>query len=175
MKLKYFLFFSLVVCLSAARVKPLSKDKIEWITLAEAEKKVKLEHKPVLIDLYTDWCHWCKVMDKETYENKALIDYINDKYYAVRLNAETRDTLRWMGQSFAFNPQYKINMFTLYVTDNQPSFPSTIILADDKTAPISMSGFMKPGELELMVKYIGEGAYKTKGFQEYQHTFHSTW
>lgn len=176
MKGRYILIaLSFILLTSARTLKHPASDKIEWMTLEEAVKRAKENHKPILIDLYTDWCHWCKVMDKDTYENKGLVSYVNDKYYNVRLNAETRDTIQWMGHSFFYDPQYKINTFALYITDNQPSFPTAVILADDRTAPIAMSGYLKAKEMELMVKFIGEGAYKKEAFQAFQHTFHASW
>jgi uncharacterized protein YyaL (SSP411 family) len=157
-----------------SHVSPLS-DKIEWISFEEATQKQKEHFKPIYIDLYTDWCHWCKVMDRETYTDPNVINYINDKFYAVKLNAETRDTIKWKGNVYTYDPRYRVNSFSLYITDNQPSFPTTVFLTDDKTAPMALPGYFKPKEIELMVKYVGEGAYNTKSFQIFQHDFKASW
>ncbi|MEQ1798112.1 MAG: DUF255 domain-containing protein [Lacibacter sp.] len=71
------------------------KEKLNWITLQEAEEKLKSESRPILVDLYTDWCGWCKVMDKKTYTNQQLIKYLNEKYYVVKLNAESKAEIVW--------------------------------------------------------------------------------
>jgi uncharacterized protein YyaL (SSP411 family) len=174
--IKKLLFISCcLIVLTSAKVKRTSSDKIQWLTIQEATRLQKEHFKPIYVDLYTDWCRWCKVMDKETYEDPNVIKYLNDKFYPVRLNAETRDTINWKGKAYTYDASYRINTFSLYITDYQPSFPTTVFLTDDKTAPIALSGYMKPNELELMAKYVGEGAYNTKPFQVFQHDFHSSW
>ncbi len=62
--------FAFIACLfifSFAKVKPTEKEKINWLTINEVNAKMKTDPKPVLIDIYTTWCYWCKVMDKKTY------------------------------------------------------------------------------------------------------------
>ena len=55
------------------------------------------------------------------------------------------------------------------------SFPTTVIIADEESAPIPISGFMEPKEIEGILKYYGEGAYKTKNYREFEKTFKSSW
>ncbi len=63
--------------------------QIEWIRkLPEATQKARLENKLVIVDLYTDWCGWCKEMDVKTWAQPAVIEQKN-KYVFLKLNAET--------------------------------------------------------------------------------------
>ena len=173
-KLKPVLFFCLIIFCSAT-LKTGSNEKIQWLKIDEVSIKVKEQSKPVLIDLYTDWCYWCKVMDKKTYTNSKVIDYINGHFYSVKVNAETKDAVNWKDKTYIYNNKYQINDFALFLTYGQASFPTTVIIADENSAPILVAGYLGPKELEPILKYFGEGAYKTKFFPEFEKTFKSTW
>lgn len=173
-KLKPALFFSLIIfcCVS---FKTGSNDKIIWLKIDEASLKAKSVSKPILIDLYTDWCYWCKVMDKKTYANSKVVAYINEYFYSVKLNAETKDAVNWKDKIYRYNNKYQINDFSIFLTYGRASFPTTVIIADDASAPIPIAGFMEPKEIEPILKYYGEGAYKTMNFPQFEKTFKSSW
>ena len=147
---------------------------VSWLTLDEAAQKLQQEKKPILIDLYTTWCGWCKQMDKKTYSNKQVAQYLNDKFYTVRLDAETRSTINWQGKSYSFDPQYRCNMFAMYLAHGRLEFPTTIIIAPGYD-PQAIPGYMEPKEFEMLVKFFGEGAYHSQSFDQYQKTFHPSW
>jgi thioredoxin-related protein len=170
--------FGLVLCFftfSFAKVKPTEKEKIEWLTIEQVNAKMKAEPKPVIIDLYTDWCYWCKVMDKKTYKNAKVIKYINEHFYAVKLNAETRDQVKWNNKIYNYNLSNKVNDFALYVTQGQLAFPNTVIFPVSEKIPAAVPGFMEPREIEVILKYFGDGIYKKQNFNHYSAKFKSTW
>jgi thioredoxin-related protein len=148
--------------------------ELKWLTLEQAAGKLQQNSKPVIIDLYTDWCGWCKVMDKKTYRNKALMHYVETNFYPVKINAETRDTLAWAGKKFAYNKAYRTNMFAVYLTNGNLSYPTTVIIPADGI-PQAIPGYMKPEEMELILKYFGEGHYGKIPFAEFQQSFKPTW
>lgn len=151
------------------------KEKIDWLTIEEATAKMKVEPKPVIIDLYTNWCYWCKVMDKKTYSNSNVVSYIKEHFYAVKLNAESKDTIQWGNKSFIYDARNKVNAFAFYLTRGQLAFPNTIIFGDLKETPASVPGFMEPKEIEVILKYFGEKVYEKKNFDEYAKNFKTTW
>jgi thioredoxin-related protein len=172
-KLKPALFFLIIFCAVAFRTG--GNDKIEWLKIDEATIKLKSNGKPVLIDLYTDWCYWCKVMDKKTYTNSKVIAYINEHFYSVKLNAETKESVTWKEKLYHYNSKYQINDFALFLSYGRASFPTTVIIPDDNSAPIPVAGFLEPKELEPILKYFGEGFYKKQNFNEYSANFKATW
>lgn len=167
---------SLWLCsFSSPRRDSANKESLNWLTLEQANQKMQTGKKLILIDLYTDWCGWCKVMDKNTYTNKELIRYVNEKFYPVKLNAETRETLSWYGKEFNYDPRYKVNSYALYLTQGQLAFPTTVIIPADGSAPQAIPGYLKAPEMELVLKYFGEGSFGKQPFQEFQNSFKSSW
>ena len=77
-------------------------EKINWLTFEEAVAKAEKKDKPLFIDVYTTWCGWCKVMDRNTFTDPGIIKEINKNFYAVKFNAETRDTINSHGKQFIF-------------------------------------------------------------------------
>lgn len=169
------LLLVIIVLLSSYKAKFSSEEKVKWLNFSEMAEKMKSNKKPVIIDLYTDWCHWCKVMDKETYQNTKVATYINEKFYAVSFNAEGKQVVNWRNKAYSYNEQYKINTLSIALTNGQLSFPTTIIIPDDTSAPIAIAGMLKPKELELIIKYFGSGAYIKDSFADFQKKFHATW
>lgn len=150
-------------------------EKLKWMTLAEAKEAMQTQKKPILIDLYTDWCGWCKVMDKKTYTNAKVIAYLQEHFYPVKLNAETRDAVIWNEKTYNFNAANKTNDFALFLTYGRLSYPTTVILPLDNSGPQPVPGYLEPKELELIVKYFGDGGYGKTPFEEYQKAFKNEW
>lgn len=147
---------------------------VSWMSVEEAAGKLQQEQRPVLIDLYTTWCGWCRQMDKRTYSNKKVAEYLQDKFYPVRVDAETHAAITWGGRTYQFNPQYRSNEFAMYLTHGRLEFPTTIIIVPGQE-PQAIPGFLEPKDLELLVKYFGEGAYRTTSFDDYQKHFKASW
>jgi thioredoxin-related protein len=149
-------------------------EAISWMTIEQAAGKLKEVKRPVIIDLYTSWCGWCRQMDRKTYSNRQVAAYLQEKFYTVKMDAETHATINWAGKAYNFNPQYRSNEFALYLTHGRLEFPTTIIIVPGEE-PQAIPGYMEPKELELLVKYFGEGEYKTKSFDVYQKNFRASW
>ncbi len=79
--------------------------QIKWMTVDEALAAQKKVPKPIFMDVYTDWCGPCKMLDRNTFSNQDFIKYISDNYYAVKFNAEGNSTVTFNGKTFS-NPGY---------------------------------------------------------------------
>lgn len=143
---------------------------IQWLTIEEAYAKIQKEPRKVLIDVYTDWCGWCKVMDRETFKDKAVTDYINKKYYAVKLDAEQKGTIKLGDKEFKYLAQggRGINEIALALTNNQPSYPTTVFLDDQFNMIQPLPGYLKAKEFHQIITFFGEDYHKKQDFESYK-------
>lgn len=145
-------------------------DGIQWLTIEEAYAKIQKEPRKVLIDVYTDWCGWCKVMDRETFKDKAVTEYINKKYYAVKLDAEQKGTIKLGDKQFKYLEQggRGINEIALALTNNQPSYPTTVFLDDHFNMIQPLPGYMKAREFHQIITFFGDDYHKKQDFESFK-------
>ena len=141
---------------------PLKQYSINEIRQLSAQKPKKL-----VIDVYTDWCSWCKKMDKNTYLNQAIIKQLNEDFYFVKLNAETRDSILFDNKTFTYKNQYKANELALALLNGQMSYPSTVFL-DEKFALLTVvPGYLTPKDLSPILKYFGKDFHLKMKWDEF--------
>jgi uncharacterized protein YyaL (SSP411 family) len=170
------LLFALIIALLFGGFRfPDAKEKLSWISLSEAEERLKQQKRPVLIDLYTDWCGWCRVMDKKTYSHPEVARYINEKFYPVKIDAESRETFHWKGKTYGYNSGNGVNNYAIYLTRGQLSFPTTVIIAADGSQPQAIPGYLEVSDMEMLLKYFGEGHYGRTAFPDFQKDFRPFW
>ena len=165
--------FLVFVCCSS--LIPSGKEKIKWMTLTEMKMANEKQAKPILFDVYTGWCGWCKVMDKDTYGKSNVADYINEHFYPVKLDAESRDSIEFNHIRYGYNPSLKSNELAVFLLYGQLAYPTTVFLSSPAGTPAPLQGYMSPNELEAPLKYYGTGSAANKSFTEFMQTFSHSW
>lgn len=94
MKAVFFLSFILVLQAFAA---PLPKGQVQWITFEELNEKMAEEPRIVMIDVYANWCGYCKKMDAQTFTDEGVAEMLNSKFYALKLNSESDKKITFKG------------------------------------------------------------------------------
>lgn len=167
--LKRPVFFLAICFISISGFAQESKKKggIDWMNFETALKKSSEHPKKMFIDVYTGWCGWCKRMDATTFEDPAVISYMNSHFYAVKMDAETKDTVSYKDKNYVFKPEYKANEIAAYLLNGQMSYPTSVYM-DEQSNPIGpVAGYMTEKQLLIVLKYFGEDIYKTKKWEDY--------
>ncbi|HPM32166.1 MAG TPA: DUF255 domain-containing protein [Chryseolinea sp.] len=154
---------------------------VKWLTFEEAVEKSKTEKRPIFIDVYTDWCSWCKVMDKNTFSDVHVSKLLNEKFYAVKFNAEQHEDIVFQGTTFKYvaSGRSGYHQLAAALLNNQLSYPNSVFLNENfkiiHILPNSQSwpGYRKPDEFHLMAQFIGEGYYKTVKLDAFQSQYKS--
>ena len=153
------LFFSLSV-----------SGQVKWMSLDEALAAQQKAPKKILMDVYTNWCGPCKLLDKNTFGNPDVSAYINENYYAVKFNAEGNQTINYLGYVFT-NPSYNPNrsgrnarhQFTNYL--GITGYPTVVFLDEQGQFITPVLGYHNVQQMEFYLKLFYSNDYKTLNSQ----------
>ncbi|MEQ8705138.1 MAG: DUF255 domain-containing protein [Phaeodactylibacter sp.] len=117
---------------------PEATAEVTWLELSDALKQQRHQPKPIFIDLYTDWCRWCKVMDQKTFSDPEVTAYLEENFYPVKFNAEKAPPININGKTFQLVSTGRKSLHSLAyaLMQGEISYPSYVIL-DDKQQTIS--------------------------------------
>ncbi len=131
----------------------------EWKSFDEGIVLAKQQGKKVVVDVYTDWCTWCKKMDSETYADRVVAQTLRAHYISVKLNAESSDPVTFNGEQMTSAEFAQAAGVTGY--------PTTLFM-DENQKPITVvPGYSPPDKFVQILRYFGEDHYKTTQFQDY--------
>ncbi|MGR3810120.1 thioredoxin family protein [Jiulongibacter sp. NS-SX5] len=145
-----------------------TEDLIQWMTIDEAFAATQQNPKKTLIDVYTDWCGWCKVMDKKTFRNPAVAKYVNENYYPVKLNAETKEDIKLGNTVYSYNEQNRANDIAVALLQGKMSFPSIVYLDEQFNMIQPIPGYQDAGNFHQVITFIGENYHKKEAFDQYK-------
>ncbi|MCB0756154.1 MAG: DUF255 domain-containing protein [Flavobacteriales bacterium] len=172
MRLKtLFILGSIGFILSAwTSIETVSSDKIHWVTLEEADKLRQKEPRKILIDVYTDWCGWCKRMDATTFHDPKLVEYVNKNYYAVKLDAEQKEPISIGGKTYEYDPNVGrrgVHKIAEELLQGKMSYPTIVFLDEHMNMIQPLPGYRDAKEMQPILEYLATEAYKSTPWEEW--------
>jgi thioredoxin-related protein len=173
--------FELIIVLIVLASVSVTAQTINWVTFEEAVELQKKHPKKIMIDAYTNWCGPCKMLDRNTFQNKDVADYVNEYFYAVKFNAEGNDEVTFNKRTFT-NPNYDPAKANKRNSQHQladyfriRSYPTIIFLGENQELITSVLGYKTPQQLELYLKMFNKNHHKElktqEAFNEYYTAF----
>lgn len=145
-----------------------AQNKINWITFEEAYAKVKTHPKKVMIDVYTDWCGWCKVMDQKTFTDPDVIKYVNENYYAVKFDAEGKNEVKIEKDVFKPNASGRSHALAISLLQGKMSYPSIVYLNESFNMIQPIPGYQDAKVFHQVITFLGGDYFKKESFEDYK-------
>ena len=174
--MKKLLFYFLFIAASSTGF----AQEIKWMTMNEALEAQKRKPKKIFLDAYTDWCGPCKLLDKNTFSNKDVADFLNKNYYPVKFNAEGTEVIKYREHTFTnphFDPSRKgrNSQHDFARAMKITGYPSLVFFDEQGNLIGPIPGYRTPHQLELFLKlFVGEEYKKInspEAFKEYSDSF----
>ncbi len=167
--MKYYSIFLFIVILPIW-ISAQEHEKVQWLDLDEAIALQREEPRKLFIDVYTDWCGWCKKMDKTTFQDTAIVTMLNEKFYPVKFDAESAHPVRFAGQVYK-NPnpgaRRSTHKLTYALLGKKVSYPSYAFYDENYRRITVVKGYVQTENLLPLLNFIGKGIYHNKEWQEF--------
>lgn len=147
--------------------------KVNWMSIEEAEEASKKEPRKVIVDVYTDWCGWCKRMDQTTFSNPVIAEYINENFYAVKLDAEQKDSINFKDHTFKYVAQGRRGYHELAAAllNGKMSYPNIVYMNEQMQVIQAVPGYQDAKSFEKIIKFFGEDHFQDTSWEDFQKTF----
>lgn len=153
--------FSAFVWPSQAPKEIQKETPLVWHTYSEGAALAAKQNKKMIVDVYTDWCHWCKVMDQKTFSDPKVSEYMSKHFIAVKVNAERAEKVLYKkvplsSKEFA-SSVLKVN-----------SYPSTVFFDPTETnisGPVE--GYLDAPTMLKILTFFKEDQYKSKTWEQF--------
>jgi len=147
--------------------------EVQWLSIEEALERSKTEKRKIFIDVYTDWCGWCKRMDESTFVDADVAQYLNENYYPVKFNAEQTEDVIFNNKTYSFRKNGSRGYHELAAEwlNNRLSFPTVVFLDEVQNVIQPIPGYLDGPKLETILNYFGTDSHKTTPWETYERKF----
>ncbi len=158
----FLLAISIWSCKEKEQIPTLIDGELNWLTMADIESMDEPSDKLYLVDIYTDWCVWCKVMDKNTFSDPEIKAYLDKYFYVAKFNAEGKESIQFNEKTYEWIPAGRngINKLALEMLSGRPSYPSIVFLDGNKQKIDVAVGYHDPEKMMVVLKDLVSGVGK---------------
>ncbi|MDD3634996.1 MAG: DUF255 domain-containing protein [Bacteroidales bacterium] len=174
MKKSFFLAIGMMMIMGCTAQPPKNPASgVKWYTFEEAVKLNETNPKKIFIDVYTDWCCWCKVMDQKTFSHPEIAAYLNKYYYPVKFNAESTEPIKFKDVVFENTGKGSRSPHQLAAAllQGKMSYPSVAYLDENNQLLTAVPGYYSPAQIEPILVFFAEDHYKTKTWEVFNQSF----
>jgi len=149
--------------------------QIQWVTWEEAIHLSQTEQKKIFVDVYTDWCGYCKKLDNTTLSNPNIVNYVNDTYYAIKFDAEMKEEITLNGKTYQYVNSGKRGYHELAkeILKGQMSYPTLVFLDESFLTIQPIKGFQDVKTMNQILHYFGENHHKNTPWMKFTQVFNS--
>lgn len=148
---------------------------IKWYTIDEALKLQKEKPGKLLVEVYTKWCKVCHKLDQLSLSQQHIADYINNNYYPVKFDAESRAPIYYMGQKYEYKNEGSsgYHAFAYKITHGKLNYPSLVFIDEDLRVLQSINGFQSPSKLIRILTYFADNYNKKIPWNEFNSQYNN--
>ena len=144
-----------------------NKATVKWYTLEEAQALNAKAPRKIFIDVYTDWCGWCKVLDNNTFSDPEVAKCLNTYFYPVKFNGEGKEPVVFNGHTFNFNAQHKCHDLAIAILQGKMSYPSMAFINEKLELLTLLQSYLPPEELLPILVFFAQNYFEKMKWQEF--------
>lgn len=162
-----------ITVFSCTAMKLNAQEKIHWIDWNQVQVLMKKQKRKVLVDIYSDWCGWCKRMDASTLKDPRIVQYLNQHYYTVKFNAEFKEDIQFKSKVYKYmeNGRRGVHQLAIEITNGHLSYPTFVFMDEDFNTIQPLPGYQDADTFEVITNFFGGNHYKTTPYQSFMESF----
>lgn len=145
---------------------------MKWYTWEEAALLQKKNPKKIFVDVYTEWCGWCKRMDRSTFSDEAVAKYLSENFYPVKLDAEQKEDIQFNGETFKYvagsNGRGGVHTLAYALLDGKMGYPSMVYLNEKYERIMISPGYKEVTDMLKELKFAAEDKYLDTSWEDYR-------
>jgi thioredoxin-related protein len=140
--------------------------QVKWMKFSDAVEATKKKPRKIFVDIYADWCGWCKVLDRDTFSDSVVAKILNEQYYPVKLDAESKETHTLQDGRKVSSPELAASL-AASKPGEQYGLPSMIVLSEEVVILTRIQGAQKPDFMAPALLFFSENHYLEKSWETY--------